>query len=287
MKKTVLLVMLFFASFVINVTANNNQSDSIVQKFVAEFDSLDQQYAGIPLNDTQTTNAIFQQQTNMRKGENFDYVLFWVTIITSVATIIMLLIAIQQLRKQRSDSKSNSESTKTLLENLSILIQNHDKNATKAREDRSKVLEELTKGVCEINTQIFNNVLTDIAVKKQDIGSCCDDLCTLFRRTPNILKEDFPNQDAKVAVHIDRIEKSTATLGEMFKCYGSYNDDCDKTFSELMSIVERLKKEVGIATTKQQRETFINEIIASKNKLMKAVDLAIMDMKTKIEKYDA
>lgn len=212
---------------------------------------------------------------------------FWITVITPIISIIMLLIAILQLYKQRSDSQTNSSSTNSILEKINTLIQKQDNNATKAREDRLDVLKGLKNAVCEVNSQILNNVLTDIAIQKQTISNCCDDLCALFRRTPNILKEGFPDQNPKVSALIERIEHSTAIMKEMLNCYRSFNCENEKSFLRILQIVERLKKEVGIAATKQQRELFINDIISAKTELMLTIDSSISNMRIIIEKYNA
>ena len=287
MNKIVFLIMLLLATSINAVRASNVSSDSTTQRLVADSNICSPIHIDSYQNNSLCPNITPQQQADLNKKELREKVVFWVTLISPIISFIMLLIAILQLGKQRSDSKTFSNSTNSLLCELNTLIEKHDDNAKKTREDRIMLLSGLNKGVCEINAQIFNTVLADITIQKQTISLCCDELCTLFRRLPNILKEGYPNQNPRVAILIDRIEKSTSTLVEMFKWFGSANDDSGKASLKLMQIVEKLKKEVGIATTKQQRELFVDDVITTKAELITAVESAIKNMRTKIEEYNA
>lgn len=281
-----LLVLLFIVSLIIKSFASNNQPDSTKKVTIVELDSSVQQTGCLQYNDyndTITLELIPQQQVISEKSNLHNKILFWVTIITSVASLIMLLIAIIQLHRQRSDSIANSTSTNALLNNLNTLIQNQENNTIKAREDRLKVLSGLNEGVCKINTQIFNNVLTDIAIKKQEIHANCNNICFYFKRNPYVLKEDFAIKDPRVLDIVVQIENSIATLKEMFVCYGYYNDDCRNAFGNLITVIERLKNEPGIAPTKQLRDGYLNDILSAENDLMLTADTIINEMRTLID----
>lgn len=275
-RKTIitLIVALFLSMTTTKVFATNNTIDSLNKETVG--------FTSASPNDT--NNQVFPQQKIIaEKSINRENILFWVTILTPFISIIMLLIAILQLSKQRSDSKENSASTNTLLKNLNQLIKSQEDNANDARNDRLNVLVGLRKGVMKINTQIFNNVLTDIAIKKQEIRASCNEICFYFKRNPHVLKENYAIQDNRVINLVDRIENSISTLEEMFICYGFYDDVSKSTFNGLTTVIERLKNEPGIAPTKPRREAYLNEIITAENEMMDTVNSKIIQMRTLIE----
>jgi len=278
-----LFVLLFFLLSTVEVHATDKGLTSIKKDSVVTIDSADRQILCFQSSDSQSLDSPSCQNCVSEQHNLHENILFWVTIITSVVSVIMLFVAISQLRKQRESSKKNSDSTNVLLNNLNTLIDNQNKDTEKAREDRMKVLGGLKSGVCKINAQIFNNVLTDIAIKKQEIRTNCNDICFYFKRNPHVLKEDFAILDPKVLDLVNQIENSIATLKEMFGCYGCYNDDCKNTFAKLIEMIERLREEPGIAPTKKQRDAYLYDITFAENELMQAVNTAIDEMRNLID----
>ncbi|MBP5557960.1 MAG: hypothetical protein J6X65_09685 [Bacteroidales bacterium] len=281
-----LLVALSLSMTITKVFAANDQHDSLGKESVIENDSPNVQKAAVPQSNLTDQDNTQQQKIDKEKICR-DNISFWVTILTPFVSIIMLIVAIVQLSKQRSDSKMNSKSTNKLLGELKTLIDSQEKNAIKAQEDRLRVLGGLKQGVGKINSQIFNNVLTDIAIKKQEIHASCSEICFYFRRNPNILKEGFATQqDDRVLTLINHIENSISTLEEMFICYGFYNDNSKSSFNGLTTVIERLKNETGIAPTRERREAYLTEITTAENRMMETVNSTIEQKRNLIKKTD-
>lgn len=216
-----------------------------------------------------------------------DAILFWVTLISSIVNFILLWVAITQLRKQRNDSNNNSIALSQLITNLEALIKNLDRSFTKAGSERLEVLKGLKRGVCEINSQIFNNTLSEIAIKKQAIRSNCNDLELFLLRNQNLFCEGLAIENTAVLSYISNIENTCATLKEMFDCSGYLTDSQRESFIDLSNIMEPLKKEEAFAITKKNRDEWFGQFEKSKDNLLNEIDNTILNVKLQIQKSDA